>query len=364
MKREFITPKQAISLVAVFVMGSSLTLGISAESMQDGWIAFLFAIAAVMPVIYVYARLLSRYPGKNLFEICTEVFGRIAGKIIIVLFVWYAFHLGALVMRNLSEFIQVRVFSPMPQTISLLSLAVLAIWASKRGVEVLGRSAIVLLPISLFILLCTTALLLKNMHPFYLLPIAENMDSVPRDAFVDFSFPLAETVLFLGLLHHVTGKGKPGKVWLYGLLIGGAALLLAYFRNVMTLGFPLHNDKWFPSYDATSIIIVGTFISRIENFVGVNMLILVFLKTSVCLLVAAKGCAQLFDANDYRPFVAPLGLLMAAFAGMVYKSTMEMFGFVSVYPYYAFPFEVLIPLALCLTAEIKFILKRSTEKMV
>lgn len=362
MKKEVITLNQAISLVAMFVLGSSLMLGLSRESKQDTWMALLIAMAAVLPVIYIYARLMARYPGMNLFDICTEVFGKLLGKIVVALFIWYALHLGALVFRNFSEYTQVRVFPEMPPAISLLSMAVLAIWVSKRGMEALGRCAAVLLPIVLLIIAGTTAMLAKDMHPSYLLPVGENLSSVPKDAFTNFSFPFAETVLFLGLLNHMKQGGRPGKVWLYGILIGGFALLLAFFRNALSLGFPSLGDKWFPSYEATSLIIIGTFISRIENIVGANLVLLIFVKAAVCLLVAAKGCAKLFDADDYRPYVAPLGLLMAAFAAVVYKSTMEMFDFVPVYPYYAFPFEVIFPLALCITAEIRLIGKSRKER--
>lgn len=363
MNKEHISLKQGSSLLALYVIGSSLVLGISLKSKQDAWISVLIAIAAVMPFIYIYARIMSRFPGKNLFEICIEVFGKVAGRIVIVLYVWYAVHLGSLVLRDFSEFIQVTAFLEMPQTVSLLSFIVLTIWAARGGPETLGRYASIALPVLLAVVALTVALLIKDMRLSNLMPLGENLHEVPRDAFIDFSFPFAESVLFLGVLNTLKPGDRPGRAWLYGILIAGATLLFGmYFRNSLVLGFPLLGDVIFPSYSATSVIIAGGFISRIEAVVGANLLIAGLVKTGVCLLVSAKGIATLLGEREYRPYVAPLGLLMVALASIIYKSTIEMYEFLPVYAYYAFPFQVALPLLLCAVAEIKMLVNKKREK--
>lgn len=363
MKKESINQRQAVSMIGLFVVGSSLVFGLSRNSKQDSWMAILIALAAIMPIIYIYARLLARFPGKGLFDICIEVFGKVIGKIFIALLVWYAFHLGSLVMRNFSEFIQVTAFNQMPQTISLLAIAILAIWVGRRGVEVLGRWCSIVLPVLIIIVSITVLLLIKDMHLSNLLPVGENLATIPKDSFTDFSFPFAETVLFLCVLNTLKSDSKPGKAWVYGVLIGGAVLLFgSFFRNALVLGFPLLGDATFPSQVTVSVIIAGNFISRIENVVGANLLMAGFVKISICLIAAAKGTARLFEADDYRPYVAPLGLAMVALASIVYTNIMQMFAFLGVYKFYAFPFQVIIPLLLCITAEIKFIIKGRKEK--
>lgn len=348
-------------MVALFILGSSLLLGISSHSKQDSWIAFLLSMTCFLPILYIYIRLMHLYPGLNLFEICLEVFGKIVGRIVVILYVLYALDLGALVLRNYSEFIQVRVFNQMPQSISLIAMILAVIYASKKGVEVLARWSAIALPIILFLVAVVTILLLKDMHLSYMLPIGENIQEVPQDAFDDFSFPMAETVLFLSLLNNLRKGDKPGKTCLIGLLIGGGVLLISLLRNFMTLGVALHEDKWFPSYAAASLIIAGNFLSRIENIVGANLILGGFVKISVCLLAASMGSAKLFNEDNYRPFVAPLGLMMAALAGILYNSIMEMYDFIDVYPYYASLFEIVFPILLCVTAETKMIIKSKKE---
>lgn len=362
MKKEAITQSQAISVVAMYTMGSSIVLGMSAEAKQDAWMGAIAGFAAALPMLFVFARLMRRFPGKNLFEICTEAFGKVLGKIVVLLFAWYAFHVGFLVMREFSEYIQVRVFGDMPQTVTLLALAVLAIWICRRGTEALGRWTLITLPIMIFLFILFTAFLTKDMHASNLLPVGEHLDKVPTDAVNDFALPFAETIICLGLLNTAAREGEPaipGKALLYGVLIGFAMLLSSLLRNTMALGAGAH-DKWYPSYDATSLIIIGSFISRIENVVGVNLLVIIYAKVAVCLLVASKGLAHLLGEKDHRPYAAPLGLLMAAAACIVYKNTPEVFAFLNVFPYYSFPFEVLLPVILWIVAEIRFRAKEKT----
>ena len=363
MQKDTVSNRQAISMLALFIIGSSLILGISKNANQDAWIGFLIGFAAFLPIAYVYSRLMARYPGKDVFEICIEVFGPVLGRAAIVLLVWYAIHLGSLVMRNFSGFIQVTTFDQMPQTVSLLSLAFLVIWAARKGVEVLGRSASVMLPILLIIVLATVLLLIKDMHVEYLMPVGENLSAVPKDALSSFTYPFAETVLFLGLLTNIQGGKTIGKPIMIGATIGMAVILFGgFFRNAMVLGFPLEKEINFASFNAVSIVIAGGFLSRIEGLVTANLLMAGFVKISVCLIAASKGVARLINTDDHKPFAAPLGLIMVALASIVYQNTLQMFAFIDVYKYYALPFQVFIPVALAVSAEIKLMIKARREK--
>ncbi len=58
-----------------------------------------------VPCVLIYARILSLFPGEDIFSVAQTVLGKVAGKIAVALMSWFALHLGALVLRNFSEFI-------------------------------------------------------------------------------------------------------------------------------------------------------------------------------------------------------------------------------------------------------------------
>ncbi len=88
-----------------------------------------------------------------------------------------------------------------------------------------------------------------------------------------------------------------------------------------------------------------------------------YIKISICLLAATKGVSKLFGSKDYRFLVTPLGLLMANLSYLIYGNIMEMFEWAQeIWPYYAFPFQVVFPLIILIAVEVKAKLKKGNEQ--
>ncbi|HYE11095.1 MAG TPA: GerAB/ArcD/ProY family transporter, partial [Patescibacteria group bacterium] len=120
---------------------------------------------------------------------------------------------------------------------------------------------------------------------------------------------------------------------------------------------------YFPSYTAISRVNIGNFLQRLEVAVAIVFILSGFIKISICLLAATKGITKLFGFKDYRALVTPVGLLMVNLAYLVYGSIMEMFEWADdIWPYYAFPFQVLLPLIILIAVEIKSRMQKKNEQ--
>ena len=53
----------------------------------------------------IFTALARHFKGKTLVEINSLVYGKILGNFISILFIWYLFHLGAIVLNNYSRFL-------------------------------------------------------------------------------------------------------------------------------------------------------------------------------------------------------------------------------------------------------------------
>lgn len=365
MRKEVITSKQGIILIVMFILGSSLILGSATEAKQDAWLALLIAIAAAIPIIFVYARLLTMYPGKDLYEIVEDIYGSVIGKIISVVYIFYFIHLGALVLNNFSDFIKIRGLKETPDALTVIFMGVLCIWVVKEGVEVLGRWAQFVFPIIVLVFAFLGAFSsqlidFSNLKPF----MYNGFYSVFKGAFFAFSFPFAETVVFLMVLSHLKEAKSSYKVLTVGLLIGGGMILLISLRNLLVLGAEYESSVNFVTYEAVSLIKVGDFLQRFEAFVSVASLFIGFVKISICLLAASKGVGKLFNLKDYKKIVAPIGLLMmitSCFLFDDYASLIEWGA--TVYSYYALPFQVILPIIILITAETKTRLVKKKNDM-
>ncbi|MDP4180736.1 MAG: endospore germination permease [Bacillota bacterium] len=358
MEREIISTKQGTFMMVIFVIGSSIVLGSSVEAKQDIWIAIVVALFMSLPMLFVYSKLLTSFPGKNLYYILEEVFGKVAGKIISLLYVWYSFHLGALVLRNFSEFVQVISLPETPQTIIIIFLGLVCLWAAKAGIEIIGRWTAFIFPVGWFVLLITIPLSMSKMHLINIKPVLHNdLKPVLSSAFSFFTFPFAETVIFTTVFNTLRNKKKTFKVYLSGTVVGGAIILLLSVRNILVLGVHITTDLYFPSYMAVRTLSIGDFIQRTEITVATFYTIGVFIKASVCLYAASKGVAKILNIEKSSQIVAPIGFLMMNLACIVYSSTMEMFDWINTYKYYAIPFQIIIPVITLIIAKIKFYVK-------
>lgn len=362
MQKEVVSNRQGIMMMALYIMGSSLVLGFGREAKQDAWLSLIIAFVSTIPVITVYARILALYPEKNLYDILDTVFGGILGRLIALFFIWYAFHLGALVLRNFQEFIKVVAFPETPEYVPVMMMGILCIWVAKEGIEVLGRFSQLIIIILASIIIAVTIFSMKdadfnNLRPF----LYYGVGPVIGDAFNAFSFPFAETVVFIAVFNFMENRNSSYKIYYNALAIAFFFLLLTKTRNILVLGADFNDQVYFPSYMAVSLINIGDFLQRIESTVAVALLFAGFVKISICLLAAVRGVDYLFKIGNYRQLVAPVGLLMMVTSCFIYQNIMEMVEFAfKIYRYYAFPFQVILPVIIWICSEIKA--KRDRKK--
>ncbi|MCB2305343.1 endospore germination permease [Clostridium estertheticum] len=355
MKNEIISERQGIILITLFIIGSTFLIGSGGAAKQDAWIAVIIAIFCSIILLLMFSRILSLYPRKDLFDILQIVMGKFAGKIIGLLMIWFAFHLGALVLRNISEFTKILIFSDTPVLVPMLFLIMLIIWNLKAGIEVLGRWSEFFIWIVMIISLFLTVFLIPEININRLKPILNNgISTLINGTFSSFCFPFGETVVFTMVFSNISKIKSYNKVFIIGLLIGGGIIFLATFRNIIVLGSETISRIYFPTSMVVSLIHLGPMFQRLEILVVIAFLICVFVKVSICTLAVCNGISKVFGFNDYKFIATPVALLMLSFSFMLYKSTMEMsFWAFNVYPYYSFIFEVIIPLVIFILAEIK-----------
>ncbi len=356
---EIISDRQGIYMIAMFITGSFMVMSIGDETRQDIWIVILMAMAISIPIILIYSFLLKLHPGKNLFEIFIDTYGKIAGKIFCLLYCWYAFHLGALVIRNFSEFVSTISFPETPQPVIAVFIGLLCIWIVKAGIEVMGRWSSFVFPLVAINIAITVALSAINADMINLRPVLYNgIKTILPGTFTVFAFPFAESIIFTMIFDSLKDIKKCFRVMLIGTLIGCIFMLLITVRNIAVLGVEYSIDLYFPSYVAVRTINIGEIVQRFEVVVAITFILGGFVKISTCLYAAVKGFSKILNIDNYRPVSAPIGFLMMNLSCMLYSSLSEMFDWaINIYQYYALPFQVIIPIVTLIVAKIKVGLK-------
>jgi spore germination protein KB len=345
MTKELISDKQAISLMILFIWGSTLVIGTGGEAKRDMWAALILGMLLGAAAAFLYCKILSSYHQKNVFDINQIVFGRPAGIIINGFYVFFAYTLGVLVLNNFAEFIATVGLSDTPKVASVLPIVILTIWGVKIGVEGLGRWAeffLILLSVIVIIptLLSIPQMEFKNIRPV----LGEGIKPLISGTISAFSFPFAETVIFIMVFSCLKREKSCYKVFYTGLFFGGAVLVVISIRNIMVIGSELLSKNYFPSYIVVSRINIGDFIQRIETVNTVAFLIAGYVKICLCLLAASNGLKTIFKFASYQVLVTPIALTMFAASFIAYESVLETTKFVTeIYPIFAAIFQVLLP---------------------
>ncbi|NLT58292.1 MAG: GerAB/ArcD/ProY family transporter, partial [Clostridiales bacterium] len=99
MKTEAISPRNIRSLLILMVLCGSLVNGAFTVG-QDTWIAVLLMGILFLPALLMYSRICALFPGKNLYDITRELFGRVGSLLVVLLMSLYALVVTALQLRN------------------------------------------------------------------------------------------------------------------------------------------------------------------------------------------------------------------------------------------------------------------------
>ncbi|MEF3303680.1 GerAB/ArcD/ProY family transporter [Paenibacillus sp. GYB003] len=317
------------------------------------WISPIVASLVGFLLVFVAYRLGKLYPGKTVMEYSIDIAGRIPGKALGFVFLFFYLHLGGIVVRQYGEFIVGNFFLKTPMVVVMGITVFACAIAIRSGLEVLGRCSQSFIVLLVLLVAAVTALLLPNMKPKNLLPILEyGMMPVirgavsPMDWFSSF-FALAFLFPFLG------DKDK-GMKW--GMISVFAVMLTMVVTNLAALFLfgEITADLTYPTMVAVRQVSLAGFIEHIEAIVMSIWILGAFIQICMHFYVIVLGTAQWLGLNAYRPLVYPLGFLLMATSVWVASDLQELSYFLGTsFAFYALAVRLAIPVLLFLIALVR-----------
>lgn len=355
MNKVILSDKQSIYLIIIFILGTATMLMRGIEAKQDLGLAIILALVIASLIALILARLHYIFPNKDLVDMLEICFGKYLGKLVGLLYVWFAFHLSTLIVADLGYVFLTTTFEETPIIVLNIFGVIFAIYAVKEGVKVMSRWTQMFLPIVLFFSFLLVALLIPNMNINNIRPMLSNgAKPIIEGAISVFGFPFGEIVVFTMFFSNFITRKSPYKVYSIGLLISGIILLVLGVVYVMVLGVNSASSLYFPAHSVAARINIGEFVQRIELVIDVVFILATFAKLCICLYATCNGITKIFNYKDYRFVVAPVGFLIINLSYFLHDSVTEWLQWsVKVYPYYAFPFQVIFPIIILITAEIR-----------
>lgn len=356
MNKEVVSDKQGISLIVLFIVGSSSIFIMGMEAKQDLWLAIILSILMAFPMAMIYSRLHSLFPDKDLYDIIEICFGKFIGKIIIIVLTCFLFYWASDVTVNYGSFIWTISLRETPMIVPMAVFLVLCAWGAKEGIEVLGRCSDIFLIIPIVILFILAISSISRIDIDNILPIfGSGFKSIFEEALNALSFPFSQILAFSIVFSSFnTEKQSPYKIYVTGLIIGGLILFSISLISLLVLGADTASKRYYSTYTAVSLINIGTLLSSVEAIISTTFLLGGFIKIGVLLLCVCKGIIKIFNFSDYRFIITPITLLTINLTFFQYDSVMHYYEFqTKVWRYFTLPFQVLFPILLWIIAEMK-----------
>lgn len=322
------------------------------QAYQDSWLGFLLGWAGGFILMVIYVSIIRLNPSKTLFIILKETFGKYIGSILILLYIWYFIYNGSLVSRQFGEYIVAVNYNETPLLFVLALLLLMAAYMVKSGLEVISRVYGMLAILYLISVLAITAILIPQFDFNNFFPVLERgIKPVLKAGLATIGFPFGELVLLLAFYSVANESVNMKKTAYFAVAVGGLLVFINVLRDIMVLGSGLLANQTFPSNAVTQVIPPPIDISPLV--VG-SLLIGSGIEATTYLYACTLGITQLFNLYDYKPFVFPMAVLMVLLSLWNFTNIHQFFGWLdAIYPYYALPFQTIMPFILLIIALLK-----------
>lgn len=317
-----ISARQFFLVVLMFISGSSILLvppGVIAAAKQDAWISSAIGSVLGVGLCLLYIKLGNMHPKKTLFEFSDFLFGKLLGRAVNTLYVFFAFLLAAFVLSNVGDFMTTQVMVEVPKKYIQLLFLLPVLYAVILGLETIVRSMEAIFPALLMIFFALLLLLLPQIETMEILPIfGEGIKPILQGSLVVLNLPYLELVLLLAVFPYLNSK-KGGKAFWIGGAIGGLSLVLYPLLIVMILGKYFAGMLLYPSYSLAKMVELD-FLRRIEVLYAAIWISTLFYKLVICFFVSLEGINHLLAIEDRKILAFPLVLILWGLSIIVYPN--------------------------------------------
>ncbi len=303
-----------VELTALMTVYSSteIFLSMPARIAVEG-AGFAWAIPLVSGVLVTVAFLivhfcLKRFPGENLLQVISRLFGRLTALPLALLFALLLLTQTALVTREFTETVVTTVLPATPSAVVAFTFLLAAFYYAYKGLEGLSRTALLfsyacLVGVALLLILPLSWFDARLLLPFFGHGVGTTL------WFGAINTSLFFNVLFLSMLYPtLRNRDRFLYVGVISTLVTALVFSIVLVVFLGTFTAAASGNVPFPLYQLARVIYVNRFVQRLEA-------IFVFLWTAAAVIKMGFGLWMVaylyalgFGMPLYRPLLAPLTL--------------------------------------------------------
>jgi len=313
--------RQLSILIFMMVVGDMMLIYpsvLTSYAKQDAWICALVGVPLGMALMFLFLKLCSLYPEENLIQISRSILGFWPGSLVSGFYLFF-FVIGASThTREVGDFLTSQIFQYTPIRVIILMFVITVGWGLYHGLETMGRSSELLMPILIVFILVLAFCLLPQVKPSNLKP-ATDIGVVPilQGILISIIYPVGELIPIMMIVPYTLKQAHRTRDVLVAAGLGNLMLAILVTISLLVLGVFLTQHNIYASFILSQKINIGGFFERIEAIMASSWLISTYVKAMVYMYAFIVGCAELFKLKHYRVLILPATLLIFGLANLV-----------------------------------------------
>lgn len=293
------------------------------EAGRDLWLSPIWAHLVGLIFVLAMIWLSRKFPRETIIQYSGRLLGPWLGKAAGLAIIFYGVDLTSVILREYADFISVVFLQKTPVVIAMGGIILLASYAARGGVEVLGRLAQLFLPMTIFVFGILILFSIPEWDVNKIRPImGKGIAPSVKGAIIPLSW--FSGYILLGLYFPFVSNQRKIKIsilatW-FGLLVtlsvSGLVSVFLFSDHASTLNYPF--------IEVVRYIGIGKFFQHIDALLLLVWLPGTFVQLTTYMYAAALGTAQWLGLKQYRSLVFPIGLLIVVM-GMWGNSSVDKF---------------------------------------
>ncbi|MCP1424629.1 spore gernimation protein [Paenibacillus sp. BGI2013] len=316
--------RQLTTLIFMMVVGDMMLIYpsvITSYAKQDSWICAFIGVPLGMALMAMFLKLCSMHPEKNLVQMARSILGFWPGTFFSCLYLFF-FIIGASThTREVGDFMTTQIFPYTPLRIIILMFVIVIAWGVSHGLEAMGRSSELLMPVVIVFIVVLAVCLLPQIDIRNLKPVSDTgVVSISQGILVSIIYPIGEVVPIMMILPYVAKQAHRTRDVIIAAGLGSLVLATLVTISLLVLGAFLTQHNIYASFILSQKISIGNFFERIEAIMASSWLISTYFKAMIYLYAFIVGCAELFKLKQYQILVLPASLLIFGLANLISPS--------------------------------------------
>ncbi|PAB59927.1 GerAB/ArcD/ProY family transporter [Anaeromicrobium sediminis] len=346
---------QAALVLLTYILSTGsivLPASVAQEAGADAWLSVLIATLCGVLMMYIYILITDMYPYMSLMEINNEIFGKFFGTLLNLLFMYYFFEMGRLVLGEFGQFLKDTTNQATPFIIFYIIGAIISILALSKGIEIVCRLNELLLPIGTIAIGLILIGNLKNLNLSNYLPILENGFTPVFKGSILLNGWFAELVIIIQLSKFIKERKHIRKILISSVLSIGLSFIVGIL--IIAVFGSITRNLMYPAYNFVRYASFGKSLANLDVLFISVWIMGIFIKIALLTYGFWSCVYEIFKIKNHNLLLFPIFLLLVTMA----MTTIKRDGSLVLYLHYTFPiFSIcmgyVIPIFILLCAVIK-----------